>query len=97
MTSEAHAAVATDRPARYGKQLVAHLGRRNGGEWSADAESGWIDLGAGRATVAAGDGLLDLHLSAPADELARLQDVIGSHLVRFGERDELSVEWTKAI
>ncbi|MCX2929005.1 DUF2218 domain-containing protein [Mycobacterium sp. CVI_P3] len=87
------ATVRTDRTARYGKQLVSHLGRRNGGEWSADAGSGWIDLGAGRATVTAGDGVLDLHLRAPADELARLQDVIASHLTRFGERDELSVEW----
>lgn len=87
------ASVRTDRPDRYGKQLVSHLGRRNGGEWSSDDHSGWIDLGSGRVTVAAREGSLELTLTAPADELSRLQDVVGSHLVRFGERDELSVTW----
>ena len=34
MTSRSEALVVTDRPARYGKQLVAHLSRRNSGDWS---------------------------------------------------------------
>ncbi|MGV0742087.1 DUF2218 domain-containing protein [Mycolicibacterium sp. XJ870] len=92
----ARATVHTDRPDRYGKQLVSHLGRRNGGEWSPEERAGWIDLGSGRATVTAGDGELDLVVSGPADELPRLQDVVGSHLVRFGERDELTVSWSAA-
>lgn len=86
--------VATDRPERYGKQLVAHLGRRNGGQWSTETRSGWIDLGTGRAEIIAHDGQLHLHISAAADELARLQGVVGDHLIRFGERDELMIAWT---
>ena len=90
------AVVATDRPARYGKQLVSHLGRRNGGEWSADAGTGWIDLASARATVTAVDGALHLHIDGPADELNRLEDVVGGHLVRFGEKDELDVTWKRS-
>lgn len=83
----------TDRPERYGKQLVSHLGRHNGGQWSAEDRSGWIELGSGRAIVTAGDGVLDLAVIAPAKDVRRLQDVVGRHLVRFGERDGLAVVW----
>ena len=92
---ESHAVVRTDRPERYGKQLVSHLGRRNGGEWTPDTRSGWIDLAGGRATVTAGEGELHLHLVAESGELPRLEDVVGRHLVRFGERDGLTVGWVR--
>jgi len=100
MTESASAAgsyadVATDRPERYGKQLVSHLGRRNGGEWSAEDRSGWIDLGDGRATVTATDAGLRLELVAAPDQLPRLEEVVGSHLARFGERDGLTIRWTR--
>ncbi|MFE7740795.1 DUF2218 domain-containing protein [Nocardia sp. NPDC057455] len=87
--------VRTDRPERYGKQLVAHLGRRNGGEWSAQSSSGWIDLDTGRATVTAHEGELHLRIEAAPEDLARLEDVLARHLVRFGERDQLSVTWRR--
>jgi hypothetical protein len=87
------ATVTTERPERYGKQLVNHLGRRSGGEWSAEDGSGWITLGAGRATVTATAGGLELAITAPGKQLAGLEKVVGSHLERFGERDALRVEW----
>lgn len=34
-----------------------------------------------------------LALDADADNLNRLEDVLGRHLVRFGAKDELAVEW----
>ena len=90
------AVVGTDRPHRYGKQLVAHMSRKHGGEWDADAGSGWIQLEGGRATVAAEEGSLRLRvLAATDDALPVLEDVVGRHLVRFGERDELSVTWER--
>ncbi|EFV14446.1 DUF2218 domain-containing protein [Segniliparus rugosus] len=90
------AVVSTDRPHRYGKQLVGHLGRRHGGEWDAETGAGWIDLANGRATVAAEGEALRLRVAAESDEeLVRLEDVVGGHLVRFGERDELSVAWER--
>jgi uncharacterized protein len=89
------ALVRTDRPARYGKQLVAHLGRRNGGEWADDHQRGWIAFAGGRAEVScAPDGLL-LRVEADAEQLAMLEDVVGRHLVRFGGRDQLHVRWTR--
>lgn len=95
-TTYSQATVVTDRPERYGKQLVSHLGRRNGGEWSADQQSGWIDLDAGQAVLTAGDGALLLTVRAPADHLPRLEQVIASHLIRFGEHDDLEVHWNRA-
>lgn len=89
-SSSAH--VATDRPARYAKQLVAHLTRRASGEWDDAASDGWLQFDAGRVTLHAADGALDLHVVG--DDLARLEDVVGRHLVRFGARDELVVKWT---
>ncbi|MBF6340977.1 DUF2218 domain-containing protein [Nocardia abscessus] len=93
--SSSYSVVRTDRPERYGKQLVAHLGRRNGGEWSAEDSSGWIDLDTGRATVTARPGELSLRIEAAAEDLPQLEDVLARHLVRFGERDGLSVTWQR--
>jgi len=88
--------VVTDRPARNGKQLVAHLGRRNGGEWSDADERGFIVLGGGRAEVSCTPDGLQLSVTGEADDLAGLEDVVGRHLVRFGARDELQVRWTRS-
>lgn len=92
-----NAVVRTDRPERYGKQLVTHLSRRHGGQWSAESGSGWIELGSGRASVTAGEGELLLHITAPPDELEQLEDVLARHLVRFGERDRLVVTWKRDV
>lgn len=90
------ATVLTDRPERYGKQLVSHLGRKKGGQWSPETRSGTINLSSGQATVTAKDGELHLRIVASAAELPRLEDVVGRHLVRFGQRDELTVTWERA-
>jgi hypothetical protein len=92
--SESTALVATDRPARYGKQLVAHLSRRAVGTWDEDTDTGWIDFGTGQATLTAVEGTLEIRLSA-GDDVDRLEDVLARHLVRFGTRDELTVQWTR--
>ena len=87
--------VFTDRPARYGKQLASHLGRRMGGEWSDADSTGWISFGdAGHAALSCSAGAL--HLVIEGTDLDRLEDVVGRHLVRFGTRDELRVEWVRA-
>lgn len=95
-TGSTHASVSTDRPERYGKQLVTHMGRRFGGEWSPEKGTGWIKLGAdGRATVTAADGSLELDVTGPVGQLPQLEQVVSSHLERFGDRDELRVAWTR--
>lgn len=95
--SDSRAAVATERPARYGKQLVNHLGRKQGGEWDDAAATGWVALGDhGRLEASATGSALELSLAAPHADLERLEDVVGRHLVRFGARDGLVCQWTRA-
>jgi uncharacterized protein len=46
------AGVSTTRPERYGKQLAAHLGRKNGGSWSDAGRRGWVVFPSGRLELA---------------------------------------------
>jgi uncharacterized protein len=94
-SASTHATVITDRPERYGKQLASHLGRRKGGEWSEETATGWIDFEDGRATLTADGDQLRLDITAPCDQLGKLEEVVGDHLARFGEKEELSVEWQR--
>jgi uncharacterized protein len=64
MPGRSEALVITDRPARYGKQLVAHLSRHSAGQWSDSDQRGWIEFANGRAGLfCAPDGL---HLAIQA-------------------------------
>ena len=46
------ATVGTNRAARYGQQLVSHLGRRCAGKWDETTDSGTLEMGEGAARVA---------------------------------------------
>jgi hypothetical protein len=94
--SSSQASVSTDRPARYGKQLASHLGRRiefaetSVGEWAADVEGAQL-------RIIAADAELVLQVDAATrDALERYEDVLGRHLMRFGQRDELTVNWVRS-
>lgn len=102
MSFSSIARVATDRPERYAKQLVSHLGRKLDVE---DTDSGSRLTFRNDETGAAGvgevvvSGEAELTLRAESDDaemLSRIEDVLGRHLVRFGERDGLHVEWDNA-
>lgn len=54
-----------------------------------------VPTGGGRATVTADDGRLELAITAPGKQLPGLEQVVGSHLERFGERDALRVDWCR--
>jgi hypothetical protein len=88
----ARADVPTDAPERYAKQLVSHLGRKV--EWSTDGPVSTAGIAGGTGTVEVGDGVLILRAeAADTESLARVQDVLGRHLERFGQRNELVVTW----
>jgi hypothetical protein len=86
--------VVTDAPARYAKQLVAHLGRKI--RFSTEGASSTATLGSATAGIVVGDGRVTL-LASGSDEadVARVEHVLGSHLERFGQRNELTVSWVR--
>jgi hypothetical protein len=87
-----HAHVPTDAAPRYVKQLVAHLGRKAP---VTDGERLAFPFGTG-VVRAAPDGVV-LEAAADDDEaLARVEDVLGRHLERFGQRNELVVVWSRS-
>ena len=88
--------VAIERPARYGKQLVNHLKRKSGGEWDAESESGWVNLGEDRAEVVAAQDQLQLSVEGPAEEIERLEGVVGRHLVGFARTLQIEVQWHRS-
>lgn len=104
LTLTSRAQVATDRPARYAKQLVAHMGRKLQADWDSEAEQGYLnfireDELAASCALKAQDGTLVMEISLPnspaADDLAPIEQVVGIHLARFGSKDSLAVQWQR--
>ena len=93
----ATALVAIDRPARYAKQLVSHLGHRADTSRTSDGRA-VITLGSGTCVVAPGSRYLQLiAASQDAEGLAAVQDVVARHLLRFvGEESGVRIEWSPA-
>ncbi|GGK10317.1 hypothetical protein GCM10010123_45380 [Pilimelia anulata] len=92
-THTSRAEVATDAPARYAKQLVAHLGRKL--TFTTDGATSTTNLDDTTASITVGDNVLIMVAAGPSEEgVARAAHVLGSHLERFGQRNELAVTWT---
>jgi hypothetical protein len=90
----ATASVATPTPERYAKQLAAHLGRKLEVREEADGLRLIFGDGTGDCVLRAEGSALEMSASAagPA-ELERITHVVGSHLERFGQRNELVATW----
>ncbi|MET0898105.1 MAG: DUF2218 domain-containing protein [Mycobacterium sp.] len=97
-TTVSTASVATGRARRYGKQLVSHLSRRSVGVWDESTDTGTLDMSgdAAHVTLTSTPDALLLEISSTADNIATYEDVVGRHLVRFGQRDELQVRWERS-
>lgn len=98
ITTSTTAVVATDAPVRYAKQLVSHLGRKLE---ICEAERGQVltmDNELGRATclfdVSDAQALRLEVEGTTAEVVERLAGVVGSHLERFGAKNELQVTWS---
>ena len=88
------AQVHTGTPDRYGKQLVAHLGRKL--EFRAEGATSTTTIGEATGQLVIGDGLLTLIATGTDEEaVARVEHVLGSHLERFGQRNEITVTWSR--
>ncbi|WP_310718906.1 DUF2218 domain-containing protein [Streptomyces lydicus] len=89
------ALVTTDRPARYLKQLVSHLGHKATTQLSGDGR-GTVQLSAGTCALTAGsDGLSLIATATDTEGLARVQDVVARHLTRFATQEVLNVDWSE--
>ena len=94
------ARVATDRPDRYGRQLVAHMGRKITTAWDDASATGSLSFNregpvTGVVELACDDGALVLTLRTTEADLARLEQVTGIHLARFGHKEGLAVSWVR--
>lgn len=94
------ATVPTDRAARYGKQLVSHMGHKITGSWDEEAGSGYLLFDRegpilGRFDVIASASDLRLELSTEPERADRLEFIVGIHLARFGARDSLAISWER--
>ncbi|MFF6986456.1 DUF2218 domain-containing protein [Streptomyces sp. NPDC010273] len=63
--------------------------------WDEETGRGRLVFQDGTGTLTATDGALLLAVEAEPEFLDRLEDVVGRHLVRFGTKDELVVEWRR--
>jgi hypothetical protein len=93
------AVVMTETSARYAKQLLSHLGHKVTVQPLAGEPepAGQLVFSYGVGTVLPQDGRLVLRATAEtAEALARVEDVMGRHLIKFGARQELVVSWGPA-
>ncbi len=100
-----HSVVATDRPDRYAKQLVSHFSRKcaleeveGGTRVTFTPPEGEGPGFSGTVLVVRNDeadpgALVLIAQSENQEGLERAEHVLGGHLVRFGEKDGLEVNW----
>ena len=98
-TIASEALVATDlSPRRYLGQLCKHFQHKLPVTFDEDFARGRIEFSVGACDLEADEGqnLLIMRATAANDaDLARLEDVVARHLVRFAFRQELVVKWTR--
>ena len=94
------ATIPTERAARYGKQLVSHMGHKITGFWDEEASSGHLLFDRegpvlGRFDVVASPSALTIELRTEPERADLLEFIVGIHLARFGARDSLAVAWER--
>ncbi len=95
-TIGSRADVATATPARYAKQLVAHLGRKLSFTGDGTTTPATAVIGTATAGVVVGDGVVTLLANGDDEQsVARVEHVLGSHLERFAQREGLTVRWVR--
>jgi len=86
--------VVTENASRYLQQLCKHWGHKF--EVAFTPENGRIQMSAAVLILDADEEGLGLHLDAPQDQLARMEDVVAEHLKRFAFKEDLRFEWVEA-
>ncbi len=92
--SKATAIVPTTHASRYLQQLCKHCAHKFAVEFS--PEHGTIDLGENRLVILDADAAkLTTTVETSEENLARLEEVVASHVVRFAFREELVFDWIR--
>lgn len=92
--AESVASVTTEHASRYLQQLCKHWAHKFTTDFG--PEQGRIDMGEGRAVdMTAAPDRLTVRVSSAGD-LARLQQVVEDHIVRFAFRETLAFDWQAA-
>ncbi|WP_084075295.1 DUF2218 domain-containing protein [Demequina sp. NBRC 110052] len=94
MTATITGRAATDRAARYAKQLVSHLGRKIEADFDPESGVGTVRRDDNVCVLTATESTLEFAITAAErDQLFGLMAVVQNHLERFGEKDELACVW----
>lgn len=94
MMPKATAIVPTTHASRYLQQLCKHWAHKFAVEFS--PEHGTIDLGENRLVILDADAeKLTTTVETSEENLARLEEVVASHVVRFAFREELVFDWIR--
>ena len=89
------ATVSTPKAARYAAQLCKHFAHKIPAHF--EGSDGEIGFAAGTCRLHAESETLTMTVEGTDEEaIARLQDVVARHLVRFAFREELAVDWGPA-
>ena len=92
IATAASAVVATQKGSRYMKALCNHFDRKAEATYS--DTTGHVKFAFGEADFEVNDSAIHIEVRAESGEmLERTKYVVGDHLVRFGQKDELEVEW----
>lgn len=91
------AEVATEHATRYLVQLCKHFRHKcPDTDFAEDGSTGHVILPIGACHLAATPAALSITVTAPdRATLAKLEDVVASHLVRFAFREDLAVAWRR--
>jgi hypothetical protein len=92
----ATATVATERPARYIKQLVSHMGRKVGGSVGDDGVGVFTTVSGAVVTLTPEQGALVLRVDADDPQVVTAAtESVARHLTRFATQEELQVSWAE--
>ena len=83
--------VPTNHASRYLQQLCKHWGHKYPVEFT--PTNGRIEMSAGVLILDADSEGLGLNLTAAAEDLTRMQDVVAEHLQRFAFKEVLVFDW----
>lgn len=90
---QAQARVPTEKAGRYLVQLCKHFAHKVPAEW--DERTGHVQFPPGTCRIAVEDGALQIFCEAESEEaLATVKYIVEDHVVRFGFREKLTVDWT---